>query len=604
MQRIVLATAVLFFAIGLGNANEVESIKRELKSIADSRYEGPVDGLKAFVTTRADRLEAAADRMLSLPDLSEDDRQIALEAQYWGIVQHFYAEPEKTVGRLRDSAERLERSGKDDAFWIDKFRFLYLRCRHFQLEIDPSVEGFKSLLDEYLPFLEKHPEEKEYMTSNVVVAFFSSGFLLNLANTTDPNRSEGLVALLVDKTKPILEKSKRNSMIAQVIDRLDTAKKEADEGKPPTVWSPFHVSKNLPELRDLELYHYCLQYGDGSIGESLFSGNPQLEVAEAALADKRLSGEERQIVLGWKHSALMSLVFATLQKNFNGDLDAAVAPLDRFLTERENDPETDKWHLIYPRDSFYESAAQYISRSNDPLKAYRKYSQDYLEFLDKYAEESSDHSRGMAVTWFLGVALDLDPNGELGFLKSFAEKVIPILEKKPENVLKFQLDSAKNRLADFEKKLKQIGNDFEFETVLLDGSRLKIEDLKGKVVLVTFWATWCGPCTSKFPDLLETYEKYRDQGFDVVAYSWDKDVDQLRKYEEKEKHPWLVGSFKLSTEAGLKNYFEHNKIRGIPASFLINGKGKIIAFPRLFGKTFHETLEKYLALEKTTSDRQ
>jgi thiol-disulfide isomerase/thioredoxin len=69
-----------------------------------------------------------------------------------------------------------------------------------------------------------------------------------------------------------------------------------------------------------------------------------------------------------------------------------------------------------------------------------------------------------------------------------------------------------------------------------------VKDLRGKVVTVNVWATWCGPCVGEFPNMKTQYEKYKDRGYEMIACSIDSDLDAVVNFQEKNQYPWLVGS--------------------------------------------------------------
>jgi peroxiredoxin len=110
----------------------------------------------------------------------------------------------------------------------------------------------------------------------------------------------------------------------------------------------------------------------------------------------------------------------------------------------------------------------------------------------------------------------------------------------------------------------------DFTLTDLQGKTWHLQDLRGKVVLVNFWATWCSPCRKEMPDLQALYEKYKDQGFAVLAIS-DEEAAKVTLFlaERKISYPVLL-------DPGRKVH-ELYQVEGIPKSFVYDRDGKLVA---------------------------
>ena len=106
------------------------------------------------------------------------------------------------------------------------------------------------------------------------------------------------------------------------------------------------------------------------------------------------------------------------------------------------------------------------------------------------------------------------------------------------------------------------------------GKIQKLSDHKGKVVLIDFWASWCGPCRKANPALGALYTKYRDKGFEIFGVSIDDEKQAWRKAIQADGISWKQVNAPGGWEAPIALEW---KLEQIPASFLVDQQGKVIA---------------------------
>ena len=128
-------------------------------------------------------------------------------------------------------------------------------------------------------------------------------------------------------------------------------------------------------------------------------------------------------------------------------------------------------------------------------------------------------------------------------------------------------------------KINLPGSQLKIDGPLLGGGELDWDSYRGKVVLVDYWATWCGPCVAEIPNVLANYRKYHDQGFEVVGISLDQDRKALEKFLESEKLPWvqLFQSEDKSKMGGQHPMAIRYGVTSIPAAFLVDREGKVVS---------------------------
>jgi thiol-disulfide isomerase/thioredoxin len=104
------------------------------------------------------------------------------------------------------------------------------------------------------------------------------------------------------------------------------------------------------------------------------------------------------------------------------------------------------------------------------------------------------------------------------------------------------------------------------------GEMFKWDGYRDRIVVVDFWATWCGPCRKELPHLREVSDKYRRDGLEVVGVSLDNDMDALRKFLDDQPLPWVTLAGRANQDLALKY-----GVAAIPTLFLVDKEGKIVA---------------------------
>ena len=176
--------------------------------------------------------------------------------------------------------------------------------------------------------------------------------------------------------------------------------------------------------------------------------------------------------------------------------------------------------------------------------------------------------------------------GQKDKAKAFIEQAKEDLKSNPQGpqIMQF-LDGMTSQLA-----MPSPGDTMDIAFTAMDGTEVDLSKMTDKVVLVDFWATWCGPCVGELPNVISAYEKYHDKGFEIIGISLDQDKGALEGFVKQRKMTWPQYFDGKGWENDLAKEFG---IRGIPATFLIGKDGKIVVTD-LRGDMLEQQLGKLL----------
>ncbi len=212
------------------------------------------------------------------------------------------------------------------------------------------------------------------------------------------------------------------------------------------------------------------------------------------------------------------------------------------------------------------------------------YLRQKYDMMEKGANADLEMLIGGVVQPLLGSYLS---SGDSASAKTFIETVKTDLAAHP---MSAQINQFLEQLG---AKLNQpmVGSTLEIAFTSTAGEEIDLSKMNDKVVLVDFWATWCGPCVAEMPTVIAAYEKFHAKGFEVIGISLDQDMEALDKFTKERGMPWPQYFDGKGWENAIAGKYG---ISGIPATFLIGKDGKIVATD-LRGPALEAHLEKLLS---------
>ncbi|PZR22962.1 MAG: hypothetical protein DI539_04060 [Flavobacterium psychrophilum] len=277
---------------------------------------------------------------------------------------------------------------------------------------------------------------------------------------------------------------------------------------------------------------------------------------------KKKYGGDRAFNFLFEHPGTITVSNIDIARGFVGTVTGVQSAIDYMEFYNLNDSYTNEifneLKKKYPVEPEYPSdgnvTPELLNYNNDMLLLYNKYS---IIALEKFIK---DHPDSYASLYML--------NTSAGYINAESlKKNYFLLSPKRQNseegkeILKY-VDGLKSAIAN--NKIK------DFVLSGPDGKMISSKSLRGKYVLIDFWASWCAPCVAEFPDLKNIYTKYNNKNFEILSISIDKTKEPWLKALNKHELTWL------QVIDGKDSQAANFAVSGVPQKFLIDPEGKII----------------------------
>jgi len=213
----------------------------------------------------------------------------------------------------------------------------------------------------------------------------------------------------------------------------------------------------------------------------------------------------------------------------------------------------------------------------------------YQEFQNDFKSFVSDNQGSASLIAALGA---IDPSQDFASYESIVQQLSKAFPQSPTVKSVVQNYSSMKAQQDAANVLAPGKLAPDFEELLVDRKNtMKLSDLKGKVVLLDFWASWCGPCRKENPNVVNVYNKYQSKGFTVMSVSLDDNLDRWKQAIEADGLVWPnhVSDLKKWSSAAAQKY----QVRGIPFTVLIDQAGNIYQ-TNLRGPQLEEAVKQLL----------
>lgn len=197
-------------------------------------------------------------------------------------------------------------------------------------------------------------------------------------------------------------------------------------------------------------------------------------------------------------------------------------------------------------------------------------------------------------------AIQVEYSGSLDAAKIMFDGIAPKIDSIKLESMKKEIEKLYN---DFQKRSQAIGKTFEFIELNTEaGEPFDGTVLKGKFVIVDFWATWCKPCREEFPNLREIYTEFKEKGLEIVGINLDEQLDDFKSFQQSEMLPWLLVRSSNDEKIGFKTTVaEQVAPSGIPLVLILDRDSKVIGM-HVRGPSLKEKIASLFSEAPATSE--
>lgn len=340
----------------------------------------------------------------------------------------------------------------------------------------------------------------------------------------------------------------------------------------------FHVRKHLLLIGCLALALFCAT-------SSLLAQAPNGQATQKPAATTKQS-EPISYTLPRTNDVKQLTSFLTRVLDYQPKTAADAQDYDKHATAAMNAAAEKILQLEKGKDSAaYRFASKYLlaMRLLTLEKATRKEKVEiYTQIQTNLAGPNMDaDDLDMAVAFAEG----LEAVGDLQLAAQVYHAFATTLAKNKEPLV---VDLAKT-LAGASRRLQLPGNPIQIVGTMIDGKPFDWKTYQGKVVLIDFWATWCGPCRAELPNLQKLHAQYSRRGFEIVSISVDEDRAKLDAFLQQTPMPWVV----LHGEKGQNATAKYYGVNAVPTTILVDRSGRVVSLDTR-GKKLEEKLTQLM----------